>query len=399
VLLLSAPSRAQDTGSYSFKVVGRIGPDVLSEPGKTPGLLAFDVSPDGSRIALLYATGRSSSGAPGADELGIATWNVVKQAVEGRAAIDVNSPDLKPAGDDRKDVRYSSDGRYLGVVGEDKIWALDAKTLSVLPGSPYAAPKAQHARAIQDVGEHGLAITYAGDDGRFHVSILDLPSGPAGANWASAAAPLSFSPDGTLFAAADPETANAKGVRNLLIGDARTGAKIRSLPAPFGFKDRLLGAPAVGISALFLTDRFIAVGSDGTRDGRGQLAAYAVEVMDATTGTVVAKMAPSNFEPTGLLVASGNRSRFVAENSYAKPFWMRVQSADHSHYEHEGLVLALDGTLVGRFVFPASKEDAGGAGGLSVTLRCSADVGIVAASAGGQEIAVLRIAKKRFMLE
>jgi hypothetical protein len=391
-----AKLRAIDEKLGAFTLTGEVEPSALAEPGKMSRIVSFDVSPDGSTLALLYENGRSDNWIPGSEELGIAVWDIASRKIVREQQLGLNRLPLAARATDAKGVMFTSDQQYLVALGLQKVWVLDGRTCTVThtvesfvsePGIPVQ---------IQAAGASGLAITYELEHNRFRTDLFDLASVKRVAGWSSSVIPQSFSPDGNLAVASDTSAYNVGGVTNLKLLNGKSGTTIKSIPVGFGFKKNWRGELPVtgGVIAQFISNEQIVVVPDGTRDRGGHRAGDSIELIDIGEGRVTREITPAKFGPTGVLVVSADRSHFVAESIYASSIWLSLESTNPRHYTHQAIVF--DSSEIkeeSRLAYPQPKADSHPpVGGLSVALRCSRDASILAIRAGDQDLKIFRSA-------
>jgi len=294
------------------RLVAEVAPSSLPESGKDSHITAFDVAPDGSLLAVLYVTWptRTSFG------LSAAIWDISRKAAVEHSQIGVHEV-LAPGApliDD--EVIFTGDKKYLLVLGLGKVWILDATTCNVVrPVEPPRSGLGPPVRILM-AGTSALAVTYKQGYNNYYVGLFEIPRARTVAGWGSSSLPQTFSPDGTLAAEPDAEHYNEGGVKNLLLMDARTGLKIRSIPIGFGFRKWESDEEKGSFTARFLDNQLIVVTPDNMVDHTGHHSANSMEVINIAENRVVREIAPKNFGPTGELAMSPDRNHFVVYSHY-----------------------------------------------------------------------------------
>jgi hypothetical protein len=289
---------------------------------------AFDVSPDGRILAVLYEAlvpyGKKPA-APSAPELWVAIWDVRSHTVVEQISIapirisfDVSS--LRAYAYAARELIFTSDQSHLIVCDLGTIWKLDlgsaAEPARVDPPDPTLGKPV----AIQALSKATVAVTYeTRQENRYYTALFDASSGASLSGFTSSTIPLSFSPNGKLAVALAPGEWNAGGVAGLQVIDVGTGAKLRSVSVGFGFKRRHQDEGG-GALPRFLDNARIVAAPDNMTDHTGNHSGYSLEIIDVFQNRIVGDLAPHHFVPSGELAISADRSRFVASSMYA-PAW------------------------------------------------------------------------------
>lgn len=362
---------AQGTNSpdVPYSLVGEVAPSIFSEFGGIPAITSFNISGDGTHLVLLYKTGKGRNGVPGNDELWAALWDIAGKRIVERTKVANNDLVVPAHGSDPKraifnenylftlklktDVIFSSDQASIIVMGFGKVLVLDAKTFSVVhslkpPNFELSAPV-----QIQALRTNTVALTFEYGFQLFEVVFFDASTASEIANWTSPVVPQSYSPDGKLAVAPDPNTFNNGGVANVAVLNAQTGAKVKSIPVGFGFKNGWLANESAhgSVVARFLNDDQIVVTPDGDRNAAGHRAGDDLEIIDIAQGRIVRDIRPQKYGPTGILAESRDHSHYLVESIYASPARFSMESTNPKHFIHQIIVFAKDGTTP-EAVFP-----------------------------------------------
>lgn len=305
--LASMNLHATDQPKLTAQLTGEVAPSSLPESGKDSRITAFDVAPDGSLLAVLYVTwpSRTSFG------LSAAIWDIRSKTVVEHAQIGLEAmrAPSTPLVDD--EVIFSADKKYLLALGLGKVWILDASTCAVVRSIDPPRPELGPPVRILMAGHSTLAVTYQQGHNQFYVALFEIASTRMTAGWQASAPAESFSPDGTLAVEPDAEHYNQGGVRNLLVVDARTGARIKSIPVGFGFRKWETGEERGSFTARFLDNEEVVVTPDNMTDHSGHHSGNSMEIVNISEGRVVREITPNNFGPTGELAVSPDLSHFA----------------------------------------------------------------------------------------
>lgn len=382
---------ATEPQEAAYAVIGELACSVLAEPGKTCEIESFDLSPDGTRLALLYELWKTRDGVPENAEIRVTLWDIATQKIV--RGLDLARNDLppptrnsdarRPAFDEnamyalmqqRGSIIYP-DQNFMIAMALGRVWVIDANALSTIRSIDL--PRPQHAVPvrIQTVGGSVLAVVYQDGLDHFRVGLFDLASGKELTEWPSTVVPDSFSPDGKLAAAPDPDKRNGGGVAGVQLLDSRNGAKLKSIPVGFGFKRTRFGEPsAYGVAvSRFLSSEQIVVTPSADRDRSGRRSGNGFEIIDIARERVTGEITPPKFGPTGVLVVSGDRKHFAVESVYAPPFWIAFESLNPKHYTHSVLLFSGETDTL-EATIPISSAKAGG----NVSLRLSMDASTMA---------------------
>lgn len=347
-LLAQGMLQATDQSEVKYSLIGKLAPSNLAEPGDIVAVKSFELTPNGSQLAIAYQTWKPEP--PGQIHLQpysytwIALWDIATRKITRNVRLEVkndlsvpphNSPPGPAVWDDnrqtmlratRNSVSVSPDNRFLIVMAMGKMWVLDISSFSIL----YSINPSGLAEAVPYqtyvVNPTLLAAVYEDGVEHFQVFLLDLPTGKQISTWTSAVPPDSFSPDGKLAVAPDADTYYNKGgethtENNYLpfveVFDARTGSKIRSIPTRFTYrKSWLISALWHGpLVARFLTNDRIIVTTFGNSESEQPHSGFSLQIIDVINGRIVSQITPERFSPAGILVESPDRRFFAVQSS------------------------------------------------------------------------------------
>lgn len=304
--------QAKEHQAVTLRLSASISTSSLPESGKDSRITAFDVSPDGSLLAVLYRTwpSRTNFG------LSVAIWETQSKRAIRSTSLGVSGSIVASSLSIDDEVIFAGDNKYLVVLGLGRVWILDASTCTVVRSIGSPRSEVWPPVRVLMAGRSTVAVTYKQGNDHFHVVLFDIPSAKMIGDWPSSAAPQSFSPDGTLTVAPDTEHHNKGGIENLLIINANTGVEIKSIPLGFGFRKWESGDQTGSFTARFLDDGQVVVTPDNMTDHSGYHSGNSIEVIDIKSGELVREIVPKNFGPTGELAVSPDLRYFGAYSNY-----------------------------------------------------------------------------------
>ncbi len=364
----------------------KIGPSSLPHSERYSQITAFDIAPDGSRLAVLYRSWPSGSGF----KLSAAIWDVLSEEVIAHAQLGVHgilAPSTLPIDDE---VSFAANKKYLLALALGKVWILDANTCAVIQSISPPRPELGPPVRILKAGRSALAVAYKRINNEFYVALFEVPSGKMIAGWSSPVFPQSFSPNGRL--AVGPVAEYNKGrVTNLELVDAQTGAPVKSIPVGFVFRNSRPGGWG-SVAARFLDNAHIVVSPDATVDRSGNPSGRSIEVINVIRDRATRKIVPKNFGPTGELTVSPDLSHFAVFSHYVSG-WARLSDGMwFDFHKPELLVFTADGTEP-QFVIPNLTASGAVAFQKNMVLPKLSNDGSIVAVAQGGVIEVFRATK------
>jgi hypothetical protein len=208
----------------AYRLVTQVEPSILVENGDVPEIQTFNISSDGTRMAITYRTGKYRQ------EVWVALWDIPTKKIMGRIKLGDHITPPNRAFDPavglfnehylsqlkwQSDVVFSSDERHVIAMSLGRAWILDGNNCSIIRSiSPPQFPMVA-AVDIQTLSDSELVVTYEYAYEQFEVDFYDLATGNWSSGWLSGAIPQSFSPDGKLAVAADPTIGIAEESRML----------------------------------------------------------------------------------------------------------------------------------------------------------------------------------------
>jgi hypothetical protein len=352
------------------RVIRQVLPSALADQGQTAQIRAFDVAPDGSSIAMLYA-GWESSPQPKAAELRVAVLDISSNKLIWKQKIATDTSSGAARIQDAKDLIFTADQSHLVALGLKTVWSIDAKNGGELVsiGPPeHASEVPVQIRALSGTT---VAITYAlSDSDSFYTRLIDASSGKKISGLATSAIPESFSADGKLAIAVIP----GHGAADLKVIDMATGANLRTVAVASEKRHPHDGVFAV---AKFLDDSHVIVSSNHKIDHPKKHGAYALEYIDVSSGQPIREITPESFRPDGDIVVAADRNRFAVESVYARERDLLWDSPHPRDLRVNLLVFSKDGAVPEKVI---PNVYAGLSGGKGTPLRLSSDGSVLAVS-------------------
>lgn len=277
--------------------------------------------------------------------LWLAIYDLRQKTVTQR--VHVNSQLASPgylASGVRQSVIFAPNQNYLIVQDLRAVTVFDSKTLQ----SKYSVTSQQDAfpepiRTKTDQNGSRLVITYGAGNTfahDFQVNVLDLASGRQLANWRSPSIIQSISPEGGLAVRSDSTHHNAGGVQNLQIVNTLTGIEIKTIPVDYAFRRR--DSEVGSVVARFLDANRLIICSDNMVDRTGHHSGESLEIISASDGTVLRRISPKYFGPTGELEVSPDGKYFAVVSAYADPKIMRADGPLPNPYKPEVVIADKD---------------------------------------------------------
>jgi WD40 repeat protein len=208
--------------------------------GRFPGILAFDVSPDGQMLAVEFITANDQNN----QVIQVAEWDIASKKLKTTKVVEGPAKQLMSNPQFQYDLKFTPDGLDLVALTGPRVVVLSAQTLALqhvigLPAEPGPPPpfgRVLNGFAISQDGTK-LAVTSRGVGptcgDHSTVRLFDLPRlGPAGTWVFHGCGGLQLSPDGSL-ALLGWRPNQVEGIRGALVESA-TGRILRSFPGGGG---------------------------------------------------------------------------------------------------------------------------------------------------------------------
>lgn len=364
--------RCADAQNKMPSLVREILPSTLAEEGQTVQIKAFDLAPDGSSVAVLYASWGSSPH-PTASELWVAVWNISSNKLVWKQKLGTDTTSGAARIHDVKDLIFTSEQKHLLALAVKRVWCLDAKNggTSVSIASPADVSGAPV--QISALTGATAAVTYSQNEGSsFYTELVDASSGRKINRWATSAIPQSFSADGNLAVIITPRY----GAVEVQVVDTSSGGTLRTFPVVVS-SEKAHSRESVSAVARFLGDAQVVIAPSHKIDHSGNPAAYGLEVIDVSNGQLVHEISPQYFRPTGELVVSGDRNKFAVESIYARERDVLLDSPHPKDLRVNLFVFSRDNTTPETTI---PNVYTGLAGGKGEPLRLSSDGSVLAVS-------------------
>lgn len=286
--------------------------EVLSDPY----FQAYDLSPDGSTIALLAVDGPRVGAPLWLAEVDIATGAVVRSSNLGVSTF--------PAGGFVPQVSFSSDGQLLVVQDLQTIRVLDAKNQKVL--DTLKPPAGSQLSPIFVIGAKSSAIFACAfaTPHHFHdgiqltpsvVVVYDLHAKTALSSWPAKDVPQAISPNGELIAVSSIQV--KKGMYPLDIVN-RSGTLMTTLSGGFAFPRASDDLPIGRVLGSFIDNQEILLTSDEHTDKKGHHSGEVVK-LSKVDGSVDQTIKLRNYASAGEIATAANGDIAVTISWFVPP--------------------------------------------------------------------------------
>jgi hypothetical protein len=377
----------------ALKLASTVSGNALADGGEKAIILATDVSPDASSLAIVFAVAQESKTSPVYRDLWFALWDIranklLKRTLLGRSEQIADVFTVGPS-----DVRFTENA--VAVVALGRVWLVAPSDGSTHDAFSASRPGLGIPSQILLASDSIFAVKFVLDSQHFRVVGYDIASGSEAMSWNSTVVPESFSTDAQLAVAPTLSTYNDGGVSNIAILNAVTGQVLRSVSVGFAFPKSLLGERNAHGTAIarFINDKEIVAVPDGNRDSAGHHSGEGAEVINAIDGRIERRISLDGYGATDTVAESADRKWLAFESIYASPMWFSIESTNPSHYVHSLRLLKTDASDSQLAVaWPLNQPDLNSLPVLSVPPRISS-MGPTVAITVGNEISVFTASK------
>ncbi|HET9132207.1 MAG TPA: hypothetical protein VFO86_14730 [Terriglobia bacterium] len=291
---------------------------------------AFDISPDGNLLALLFESESAKNGWVRIEIQSLAREMVLKDL---KFAVDLR-PDEQHFPWYVPHLEFSADQRFLVIQDSHSIRVLSLANYQVertftSPRKELSLPSSIAGAASGDrfLVSYGRNVPNrsALDTLRSPLNyneLIDISDGSRFPGWESQDIPESISPDGKLALVSD--WSENKNLVEIGIVETLTGKPLVKLHSGFAYKKPWDADPVGIVVGRFLSNSEVLLSPDGHFDKSGHKAGKGFKVIRISDGRVLREMRPDYFGPTGDLGTSSNRNTFFSPNVYSSPADARV---------------------------------------------------------------------------
>jgi hypothetical protein len=306
----------------------RVDEKTLATVIPDPQIWAYDLSPDGTRLAL-FVVSMTTSQAP-AD-----SWIVLASATTSEILKQVRFG-TRPAFQQSyaPQIVFTHDGKFLVLQDQQTVSVLDSaslttfRTISSSAGSKFNIP----ASIVIANGRNIAAVSFGTGDARasdgkwpMYTAIVDLSTGKQVAGWEDNDIPFSLSPRGDFLAVPDHST--AEPVMGVKILDAKSGKVIVVLPAKYSYPKEVPKNYFAVIVAKFLGDDELILTPNNYADQSGHDVGPSLNIVQLKNSNVVQQIHPKDYGPTGEVAVSADQSTFITVSRYLPPRYLQ-----HPHW-------------------------------------------------------------------
>lgn len=336
-----SPQRALPQATAPFQVVRSLGPQGPVEAANSPSVKAFDLSPAGQTLALLFQSFKPYQIPTSLRTVAVNSGQSLREVKLGSEDLYGDIPAYWPP-----QVLYTPDGRYLAVKALGRVTVMDAATLKTVRA--IVAPEGTVPVSICGSSASDLiAVSFAKNWKRnveyapvpVRVEMVDAATGVVRSSWQADDVPQSLSPDGALAAVSDHAAAGAS--LPLAIVATNSGKTLAVLGTKYRFRKPRPGVNGVVVGQ-FLDNYRIVLGPDDGFDLSGHPSGRSLRIVDVRTGKILQEIKPHRFGPTGEIAVARGGAEIVTVSLYVPP----------SFYTHPHEVLPRD-TVARLLIFAA----------------------------------------------
>jgi WD40 repeat protein len=297
---------------YSLNEVVDVRANMVVENGEQNAIRAFDISPDGSLLAILSGDRTASGGT----ELKSVLFSLAERKIVLRTSLGDDYPEI---GGYIPHILFSPDQKYIVVQTTRTVKVLSVDSLKVVreirtPEAPFNVPLDISLSSATDL----VAITYgAGRPYTFavqkveaYIQFVHLSSGEIETSWRSDDKIQTLSPDGSFAALSDWSAPQTSGVLKLKITNVQKAAIATVVDPGYFFRSSTSSYPGRCIGS-FITNLKIVLSPDATRDERGDGANGKLKLVNWKSKTVEREISVKGLSPTGELTAAKDGKSFV----------------------------------------------------------------------------------------
>jgi hypothetical protein len=333
------PALVLGLGAYEGLVAHKPASQLVLEirPSDLPGVFSdilpegFDLSPDGSQIAVAFETAVGHE----QNSIWIAVWNISTKNLLSKVEVDgpMATAELSMPPNVRE-VRYMPTGDKLIVQTGPHLHLLQASDLTeILSLRPMQLPDtSRYGPSIRsfDISRDGrwlAVLTRAGRSSRTiaGVQLVEIADGKVKGEWTTRDAPaaIALSEDGsTMLLSGFDDLGNKYG--DVLLVDASTGKLMKS------FQSGCSRTAACGASdaRFWGNDRIVTVPKPAT-DSHGRTLARALRIFDIDSGKLLRQLDRPEFLSIGSFTIASNAAVLMTVNAWATPGEMANDLAFH----------------------------------------------------------------------
>ena len=319
---------AGDQPSVIFRPIRIV--DNSSLPSESASVQAFDISPDGSLLALLFQPSSPRD-----------TWfrAVIEDVATGNTRVNIvlspagNRPDFQNFPWYEPHVVFSPDQRFLTIQDWQSVQVLDIAESRIVRRFTSTNEQMSFPLSIHSTSSNSLVLVSYGTKAPFiwsnkgfndlvnpqrvHNELVDISTGQRRSSWESADIPQSLSANGELAAVSDWEGSTAQV--EIQIVDAQTGQKLKTLNSGFKFRKPWAPGAAGRIVGKFLGDEEILLSPDEHTDSEGHHSGESLKIMRVSDGQLVREIKFKDFGPLGEMVVSADAQSFAIVNWHISP--------------------------------------------------------------------------------
>ncbi len=319
---VSALTQVQMHSRAQFRTIGNLNEKALASVVPSPRIQAYDLSPDGSQIALFVASGNLVEAPSWIVIVGTRDLKVMDQMRFGTGHLEVQgyAPQLA----------FSPDGKFLAVEDGQVVRLLEANSLKTartivsdhsMIGVPVGLLMASKSNVIAVSFGTGAPVLNYMEKRTIHTELIDISSGRLLSSWASSDIPFSVSPNAKFVTVSDRDSVGS--VLRAVVVDAVSGKRIFKLADGFAFKNASSGDSFVArIVAKFVSEDEVVVTPDGNKDQAGYDVGQSIKFLRVKDSQVLHEVFPEHYGPTGEIAVSADQNILACISRYVDPKYL-----------------------------------------------------------------------------
>jgi hypothetical protein len=321
-LLATVSALPQIHMQAQFQMIGRLDEKTLAAAVPDPRIQAYDLSPDGTQLALFVASGDLIQAPSWIIIVGAADLKVVNKVHFGTGRLDVQgyAPQLA----------FSPDGKSLVAEDGQVVRVLETKNLKTTRTITSSSDRVGVPAGLMMASKSDVvAVSFGTGDPvqnymakrTIQTEMVDISSGKLVSSWTSDDIPFSVSANAGFVAVSDHDSVGS--VMGVAILNAMSGAKVYTLTGGYAFTNAPGGNGFITrIVAKFIGDDEVVLTPDGNRDQAGYDVGQSIKLVRLKDSKVLQEISPEHYGPTGELAVSADQNVLVSISRYVAPKYL-----------------------------------------------------------------------------
>jgi len=304
----------------SFRIKGRVDEEKIASAVANARIQAYDLSPDGSRVALFVASG---------DLVQAPTWVLIARSTDSTilSQIPFGAARLASQGNGPQ-VAFTPDGKLLVVHDSQTVSILETSTLAkmrtITPtikdrlNVPVRIVMASKSNAAAISFGTGDPVLNSLDKRPVQTEMVDVSTGKPVGTWESDDLPMSVSPNADFVALSDHSSTGA--VMGVVIVESKSGKKVATLSARYVFTEGETRQKfAARMTAKFISNDEVILTPDGNVDQWDDDGGPGIKIVRFQDSKVVQEIRPQHYGPTGEIAVSADQNDLITLSLYLPP--------------------------------------------------------------------------------